>query len=164
MLKRVFFGLVGLFVLALAPLGAYAQPANISQKVAVCDPKFPTNCQKPGADGSTPISGSISLSGPLSITPAALTPLDFSSTVATGGTFQTVFTASSSRTSCFIQNPTSATEPLYVHWTAASPTLANSASLGPGASFSCSWNNAIVTSLIQVTAATTAHAYVATGS
>jgi hypothetical protein len=62
MLKRVFFGLVGLFVLALVPLGAYAQPANISQKVADCDPKFPNNCVKPNADGSINVTGSFSLS------------------------------------------------------------------------------------------------------
>jgi hypothetical protein len=102
--------------------------------------------------------------GASQVTPTVITPLDLSSTVATGGTFQTAIASSGSRTSCFVQNPTSATEPLFVHWTAASPTTSNSASLGPGASFSCRWENTIITGDIKVTATTNGHTYIATAS
>lgn len=91
-------------------------------------------------------------------------PADGSGTITTGGTFQQVFAQNLTRVGCFIQNPTSATEPLFIHWTTASPTTNNSASLGPGSSFSCGGNNTVVTGAIQVTATTTAHAFIATGS
>jgi hypothetical protein len=94
----------------------------------------------------------------------AYAPPDASTTVTTGGTFQTVFASNTSRTNCFIENPTSATEPLYVHWTTASPTTSNSASLGPGASFTCAGANTVVTGSIQITATTTGHVFVAAGA
>lgn len=94
----------------------------------------------------------------------AQNPADASTTVTTGGTFQTVFPSNTSRVNCFIQNPTSATEVLYVHWNTASASTSNSASLGPGSSFTCAGNGSVVTGTISVTATSTGHPFVAGGS
>jgi hypothetical protein len=89
-----------------------------------------------------------------------VTSLNGSTTVATGGTFQTALAADPGRHGCLIQNPTTATEPLYVNVASASPSTANSFSLAPGSSFSCLSGGTVVTDKITVTAATTGHAFV----
>jgi len=86
---------------------------------------------------------------------------NLSSTIATGGTFQSLAAASISRNGCLIQNPTTATEPLYVNVGSASPSTANSFSLAAGASFNCSVAGVVITDALQVEAATTGHAFIA---
>lgn len=54
--RHLLAGLGALMLLSVGGL-AHAQPSGISQKVAVCDPKFPNNCLKPAADGSQPVTG-----------------------------------------------------------------------------------------------------------
>lgn len=156
MFKRLGLGLtIGLTALAGSPT-AFAVPPNTSYTVGVCDPSFGTRCIKPNSDGSINVSGS---GGNTKYAPA-----DASGAVATGLTFQQIFATNTSRVNCFVMNPTTATEPLYVHWTTASPTLANSASLGPGASFTCAGSNSVVTGAVQVTATTNGHVFIATGA
>lgn len=86
---------------------------------------------------------------------------DASATVATGGTFQTVFAANAGRHDCVIENPTTATEALYVHADAGSATTANSFSLAAGGVFNCAAYGIVTPDIVQVTAVTTAHAFVA---
>lgn len=86
---------------------------------------------------------------------------NLSSTIATGGTFQSLAVANIGRVGCLIQNPTTATEPLYVNVGSASPSTGNSFSLAAGASFNCSVAGVVITDAIQVEAATTGHAFIA---
>lgn len=96
------------------------------------------------------------------VIPTAATTANDSGTVTTGGAFQSVIAASASRLGCTIQNPTSATEPLYVFFgTNASASENASITLGPGASVSCAAGVAVLTDNVSVTAATTGHAFVA---
>ena len=74
-----------------------------------------------------------------------------------------MFAANTSRVNCTIQNPPTATEILYVHYTSASPTTSNSVGLGAGSTFNCVAAGAVVTGQIQAEGATTGHAFVATG-
>lgn len=104
-----------------------------------------------------------SLNNPTYTAPAPYSPPDASGTVTAGGTFQTVFTANPLRIGCFLQNPIAATETLFVHFTVAGATQANSANLGAGGSFNCMWGGVVVTGVISVTGATTGHAFVAAG-
>ncbi len=87
-----------------------------------------------------------------------------SGTITAGGTFQTLIapSASANRKGCLIQNPTTASEVLYVNVGSASPSTANSFSLAAGATFSCNAAGVTVTDTISVEAATTSHAFVAT--
>ncbi|MDP3853144.1 hypothetical protein [Phenylobacterium sp.] len=98
---------------------------------------------------------------PVTTQPRAATTTDASSTVTTGGTFQTVFASSASRLGCFIQNPITASETLFVYEGTGTATTAKSINLAPGAAFNCNAGGIVVTGLVQVTAATTAHAFVA---
>ena len=70
--------------------------------------------------------------------------------------------ASANRKGCLIQNPTTASEVLYVNVGSASPSTANSFSLAAGATFSCNAAGVTVSDTISVEAATTSHAFVAT--
>ncbi len=87
-----------------------------------------------------------------------------SSTITTGGAFQTVLSPGTSgyRKGCLIQNPTTASEVLYVNVGSASPSTANSFSLSAGATFSCNAAGVTVQDVISVEAATTSHAFVMT--
>lgn len=90
------------------------------------------------------------------------TSTDASGTVATGGAFQSIIAANSSRQGCLVQNPVSATEPLYVFFGAtANATTSNSFSLNPGQSISCNVGGLVLTDNIAVTGATTSHAFTA---
>lgn len=55
--KRLFAGILLLLAICATSAPAIAQQ-GISQKVAVCDPAYPTRCIKPLADGSLPAAGS----------------------------------------------------------------------------------------------------------
>jgi hypothetical protein len=109
-----------------------------------------TAVQLPSALGSTSAAGSLSVTfasdqllpgfastptfncGTGCGTAIPVTPAEASGTITTGGSFQQIFASNSSRANCSIQNPVTATEPLYVHWTATTASSANSQSLGPG--------------------------------
>ena len=101
-----------------------------------------------------------SLTGTLS--PSTTTTTNGSGTIATGGTFQSILASSGTRKGCLIQNPTTATEPLYVFFGAnGSATTANSISLAPGASVNCTVSGLLVaTDNVSATATTNGHAYV----
>jgi hypothetical protein len=96
--------------------------------------------------------------------PVGYNPADASGTIATGGSFQQVFAANSSRVGCWIQNPATATEVLKVYFQQGTATLAKATDLSPGAGFNCQFGGAVVTGAISVEAATTTHAFVAAGS
>jgi hypothetical protein len=141
MIKRFALGLVALLSLTLA--GLPLQPAGaqgISQKVAVCDPNYNASCAAVGPRAS----------------------VNGSTTVTLGGTFQTVLAASATRRNCLIQNPTTATEVLFVHvGTLASATTAKAITLAAGSAFSCAGSGGNVEgAAINVTAATNGHAFV----
>lgn len=98
----------------------------------------------------------------LRVTPSTAASTDASSTVTVGGTFQTVFALSTTRKGCFIENPTTATEALYVAvGTSPAAATTNAASLGPGSSFTCANGNIVISDLIAVTATTNGHAFIA---
>jgi hypothetical protein len=95
-----------------------------------------------------------------SVIPAGST--NGSTTITTGGSFQTSLSQSNSRKGCFYENPTTATEPLYVYVYSGStgtPSIASSISLAPGGTFSCSAGFITITDQIAVEAATTGHAF-----
>jgi hypothetical protein len=102
--------------------------------------------------------------GSVSILPTAVTPTDDGGTITLGGTSQTAIASNTSRKGCWIQNPVSATEDLYVSSTAAAVTTAGTpddADLAPGGSWSCLQGGNIITAAIRVNAVTTGHAYIA---
>lgn len=85
---------------------------------------------------------------------------DFSGTVAAGGTSQQVLGVNEARKYLLIQNPGNATEALYVNFdTAASTTAKNSIELSAGGSISFS-ENFVPINAVNVTAATSAHAFI----
>jgi hypothetical protein len=161
-MKRALLSILGALAL-LAPTGASAQIVS-AISIASCG----GTTVAPTTGSAYPIyqdtTGKLCTTGTGVAGNTPFNPTEASGTVTTGGAFQTVFSSNSSRTNCFVMNPTSATEPLYVHWTSATATTANSATLGPGSSFTCAGGGVVVTGAIQVTAATTAHAFVANGS
>lgn len=79
-----------------------------------------------------------------------------STTVTLGGTYQTVFTSSGTRHGCLIQNPITATEALSIRQGSSAVWTINA-----GGSFNCAFPGGVVTDLIEVTAATTGHAFTA---
>lgn len=102
------------------------------------------------------------VNGNVLTTPAAASEAapstDASSTVTSGGTYQTVFASNTSRKGCSIQNPTTATEVLNVRtkstivWT-----------VPAGSVFNCSIGGipGSISDLVEVTAATMGHAFTA---
>jgi hypothetical protein len=90
------------------------------------------------------------------VTRGALT--DGSGTVTTGGTSQQVFASLTTRSYLMCQNPTSATETLFVNIGVAASTAGGSIELAPGSSITFS-NNFIPTGTVNLTAATAAHRY-----
>lgn len=97
------------------------------------------------------------------LTPSgATTTTQTSATVTTGGTFQAAIASSTTRKGCTIQNTSALAEPLFVYFGAiGSATTANSFSLASGASIQCATASlAVITSAVNVTAATTTHAFV----
>lgn len=90
-------------------------------------------------------------------------PADASGTITTGGTFQQLFPASPGRVGCYLQNPSTASEVMLVHFQASTASTTNSATLQAGQSFNCQWAGTIVSGPVYVEAATSAHAFVAAG-
>lgn len=86
---------------------------------------------------------------------------DRSGTITVGGTSQTLAASNSSRKYIFIQNPSSATESLFINFTSASSLTVGSVELLPGGSFERTLATYMTTELITVNAASTAHAFVA---
>ncbi len=85
---------------------------------------------------------------------------DRSGTVATGGVSQTLAVANANRNYLLIENPTNATEPLYINFTnAAAVGGSSSISLAPGGSFTMIAPAFVSTELVTVTATTTGHAF-----
>lgn len=87
-----------------------------------------------------------------------------SGTVTTGGSFQSVLAASTTRKGCLIENPTTATEPLlvYIGTSGASQATGTSYTLPPGGTFSCASGNLVISDAISVSATTTGHAFTET--
>lgn len=88
-----------------------------------------------------------------------------SGTIASGGTFQQWLPAQSSRVGCTLENPTTATEVMYVFviargQTLASASTATSYSISAGGFFNCSINGIVITDAIAIEAATTSHAFI----
>lgn len=153
---RAFLSSLAALALTLAFVaGPPAHAQGISQKVATCDPSYPNRCIKPGADGSVPISGTISV-GSVTTKPFAVTPTNKSGTIASGGTAQTAIAANASRQGWCIQN-LDATEVMYVR-SGAAATTGTGTKLGPGAQ-ACNAPGLIDQGNISVIAATTAHAF-----
>lgn len=90
------------------------------------------------------------------------TTTNASSTITTGGTFQSILASNASRKGCFIQNPITATETLFVFFGAnGSATTAKSVNLSPGAAVTCAiGGSGVLTDNVSATATTTAHAFV----
>jgi hypothetical protein len=117
----------------------------------------------------SPVAGAADASGNQNVNvltvppPVALTTTNVSSTITSGGSFQSVIAALNTRAGCLIENPTTATEPLYVYFGAnSSATAATSISLAPGGVTSCaSGSGGVLTDNVSLEAATTGHAFVA---
>jgi hypothetical protein len=90
---------------------------------------------------------------PVTVNGGAATTADASGAIALGGTYQTLQSATATRKGCTVQNPPAATEVLSVKVNVTVYTLA------PGMSLNCQSSGIVVTDQIQVTAATTAHAF-----
>ncbi len=99
---------------------------------------------------------------PVQTQPIGVTTTNASGTVTLGGTFQSVLAANSARRGCLIQNPSTATEVLYVFFGAnASATTSNSIMLTAGSSVNCASDGVVLTDNVSVTGATTSHAFIA---
>lgn len=149
--KRAVLGL-GVLSAILSGIACGAHAQGISQHVAVCDPKFPTRCVKPAADGSQPITGTItSVAGVLGVATT-----DKSGTITAGGSAQNAIASNASRKGWCIQN-TDASEALYVRvGGTASATAGTKLTAGTQA---CSSPTLIDTGAVSVFAATTAHPF-----
>jgi hypothetical protein len=86
---------------------------------------------------------------------------DRSGTITTGGTSQQLAPINPTRSYLFIQNPTTATEVLYVNFTSAAAAAASSISLAAGASFTMTASDFASTEAVNVFGATTGHAFTA---
>lgn len=88
--------------------------------------------------------------------PDAVSSTDISGTVTTGGSYQTILTASTSRKGCAVQNTSALSEPLLVKV----GTMAAPFQLTAGAVFNCAGpGGTILSGAITVSAATTGHAF-----
>lgn len=87
---------------------------------------------------------------------AAAVSTNASTTVTTGGAYQTVFASSTTRKGCTIQNPTTATEILNVRVKSVAVFT-----VPIGGTFTCGAPGVVISDLVEVTAATTAHAFTA---
>ncbi len=156
-----------LWVLALVPGIAFGQ-AQVTPLVGTGNQTSGAIIQQPvgTCTGCTPMPITTAAGVPATVitTPLQKTSTNGSTTVTLGGTFQTLLAASATRDGCVIQNPTTATEPLYVFvGITGSATTAAAYSLSPGATFNCAnQNGMVITDNIAVTATTTSHAFVET--
>ncbi len=108
------------------------------------------------------ITGTVTVVGTVIAAPQAGVYVDRSGAVALGGTSQNLCAANGNRKRLFVQNPPSATESLFINFTAAASSAGGTSSieLVAGASFD-SGQGPISTELVTITAATTAHAFTA---
>lgn len=122
-----------------------AANGSVGQTVQIVDISNPFLGLKLNADGS--------LFG------ASGTYTDRSGTVTAGTVSQTLMAANPIRKSILIVNPTTATENLFINFTAAASTTAvGSIPIPPGGSYSPGF---VTTEQINITATTTAHAFIA---
>lgn len=158
MLKR--FGLaLGAALLLLAPAFA-APPPNISYTVGVCDPSYAQRCIKPAADGSITTTNGGTPAAPSYVSPSTATSTDRGGTLTTGGAAQAAIVLNTSRKGWCIQNPSDATEVLYVRSSGtASATTGVQLAAGQQA---CSPALMTDTAAISVFAATTGHRWFGT--
>lgn len=101
---------------------------------------------------------------PVAAAPLGAASTNGSTTITTGNTFQTLLASNAGRKNCLVQNPADATETLYVNVSDAvgSATKARSYQVAPGGTFACAGSGTVTTSIINVTAATSGHAFVET--
>lgn len=93
------------------------------------------------------------------IRPSTGTVTDRSGTIATGGTSQQLAATNGNRQYLLVQNPCSATEDLFVNFTAAATTTGNSVELTPCGTLSME-SSFVSTEQVNVIAATTGHVFV----
>lgn len=92
-------------------------------------------------------------------TPATAPTLQLGGTVTTGGTFQTVLPANSSRSGCTVQN--TGTHTGYVYWFSGTPSLTNSLQIPAGGAFYCANSGGFpIKTAIQYTTGTTGDPFV----
>lgn len=117
---------------------------NVTQSVGVCNPSLGqgATCLKPNGDGTLGVKNNAS-------------SVDASTTVTAGGVYQVVVSSDPSRLGCQVQNPPTASENLNVKQGTSIFVLI------PGATYTCSSGPTVVTDTIQVTGATTGHAFIA---
>jgi hypothetical protein len=90
------------------------------------------------------------------------TVIDRSGTVTLGGTSQSLMAANANRAYLLIMNPTNATEDLFICLVGAAETgSVRSFSLSPGGTYERASPSYVPSNAITITAATTAHAFVA---
>lgn len=98
--------------------------------------------------------------GGQTISPVQGTLTDKSGTITSGSTSQVASAVNANRKYLLLENPTTASEPLYFNFTTAASTSASgSYSLAPGGSFVME-TTFITTEAVNVTATTTGHAFV----
>lgn len=155
---------------AVTPLMGAGATGTGSQRVTAAQDTTTIAGSAPGTAG-TPSANVVSIQGvasgttvPVTTSSAGATSNNGSTTITTGATFQTLLASNAARKGCLIQNPTTATEVLFVSVGIAtgSATTAKSYTLNPGGSFSCASGNFVITDNIAVTATTTGHAFVET--
>lgn len=87
--------------------------------------------------------------------PTGASSSDISGTIASGGSYQTAAAANSNRKNCTLENPTTATEPLFIKF----GTMAQPYSLNAGQAISALNGVVVATDAITVSATTTNHSY-----
>ena len=160
--------LAGLGVLALGAAGAFAQSANpgaATSSAPVALGPGSAIVGKTGIDQTTPGTTNkvfIGTDGQVAVPAVPAATTNASGTVTTGGSFQAALAASPTRKGCLIQNPVTATEPLYVYFGSGTPTATNSIGLNQGGVATCAIGNGsyVAPDAIQLMAATTGHPYV----
>lgn len=97
-------------------------------------------------------------------TPMAVTPSDCGGTITAGGTAQNAAATDASRKTMLIENPTNATEQLYVAVAGAATVggAGNFADLSPGGSTNMTFNGTVIQTAVSVNATTTAHRFLCT--
>jgi phosphate-selective porin len=108
------------------------------------------HAQIQGPGGCTALAPCTVITAPAPTAPTTQSP----GTITTGGTFQQVFAANSSRTACGIQNTSNHTG--YVYWFSGTATTANALEIAPGQPFYCQGpGGSVVKTAIQYTTSTT---------
>lgn len=153
---RIIIWAVALILAALAAASAFAQT---SSQIYVGNGNTGTGAIITAPVGTCATCVSIPTSAGAS---SPLASTNISGTVTTGGTFQQVLAQNSSRKGCLIENPTTATEALYIYASASgTASTTNAFSISPGSAFSCSSaGGTVIGDAVQVSATTTGHVFV----